>query len=60
MVGIRTGPFQSFTGRIEGINQARNLLKVEVNIYDRTPAKVKFSEVDKIEFAEDNLDTGER
>lgn len=52
MVRIKAGPFQSFTGRIDGINQARMLLKVTVNIYGRTqPAKLKFSEVEKLEFA---------
>ena len=52
MVRIRSGPFAAFTGRIEGINQARRLLKVKVNIFGRTqPAKLKFSEVDKVESA---------
>lgn len=61
MVRIKAGAFASFTGRIEGINQARMLLKVNVNIYGRTqPAKVKFSEVEKIEFAEDRSSTDHR
>lgn len=50
-VRIRSGPFASFIGRIEGINQARQLLKVVVEIFGRmTPIKLKFSEVDKISF----------
>jgi transcriptional antiterminator NusG len=54
MVRIKDGPFQAFTGRIEGINQARRLLKVKVNIYGRAqPAKLKFSEVEKVKFAKD-------
>jgi len=54
MVRIKTGAFQSFTGRIEGINQSRMLLKIKVNIYGRTQAaRLKFSEVEKIEFKED-------
>ena len=53
MVRIKAGPFQSFTGRIDGINQARLLLKIKVNIYGRTKAaKLKFSEVEKVEFAD--------
>ncbi len=54
MVRIRAGAFASFAGRVEGINQSRMLLKVRVNIYGRTQtAKVKFHEVEKIEFAEE-------
>ena len=50
-VRIRTGAFAAFTGRIEGINQARRLLKVVVEIFGRvTPIKLKFSEVEKVEF----------
>jgi transcription antitermination factor NusG len=32
-VRIVSGPFVSFTGKIEGINQARAFLKVKVAIY---------------------------
>lgn len=50
---IKSGPFASFTGRIEGINQAEWLLKVVVEIFGRvTPIKLKFSEVDKITFTD--------
>jgi transcription termination/antitermination protein NusG len=53
MVRIKAGAFAAFTGRIDGINQARALLKVKVNIYGRAqPIKVKFSEVEKLEFKE--------
>ncbi|HEY9285358.1 MAG TPA: KOW motif-containing protein [Pyrinomonadaceae bacterium] len=52
-VRIRSGPFASFTGKIEGINQARRLLKVVVEIFGRmTPIKLKFSEVDKVSFTD--------
>lgn len=48
-VRIKTGPLNQFTGRIEGINQARRLLKVKVSIFGRaTPVKLDFSEVEKI------------
>jgi transcriptional antiterminator NusG len=53
VVRIRSGPFASFTGRIEGINQAKRLLKVVVEIFGRvTPVKLKFSEVDKVSFSD--------
>ena len=46
MVRIKAGPFAGFAGRIEGINQARALLKVMVEIFGRTaPVRVKYSEV---------------
>jgi transcriptional antiterminator NusG len=53
-VGIRSGAFQSFTGRVEGINQARGLLKVMINIFGRAQAiRLKFSEAEKIDFTDD-------
>jgi len=51
MVRIKAGPFAAFTGRIEGINQAKTLLKVKLEIFGRqTPIKVNFSEAEKLEF----------
>jgi len=48
-VRIKSGPFQTFTGRIKGINQAASLLKVAVVIFGRPkPIKLKFSEVEKV------------
>ena len=53
VVRIKSGPFAAFTGRIEGINQARQLLKVRVDIFGRaTPLKLKFSEADKVSFGD--------
>ena len=50
-VRIKTGPFASFTGKIEGINQAKALLKVKVEIFGRrTPIKIGFWEAEKVEF----------
>ena len=47
-VRIRRGPFAQFEGRIEGINQAKSLLKVRVEIFGRaTPVKLHFGEVEK-------------
>jgi transcription termination/antitermination protein NusG len=48
-VRIKSGPFASFTGKVEGINQAKSLLKVMVNIFGRTEAvKLRFLDVEKI------------
>jgi transcriptional antiterminator NusG len=57
MIRIKAGPFAAFTGRIDGINQARMLLKVKVNIYGRAqPTKIKFSEAEKLRFEETDGD----
>ena len=51
MVRIKAGPFAAFTGKIEGINQSKTLLKVKVDIFGRiTPIKVNFSEAEKLDF----------
>jgi len=50
-VRIMTGPFAAFTGKVEGINQSKTLLKVRVDIFGRpTPVKVLFSEAEKLQF----------
>jgi len=50
-VRILTGPFASFTGKVEGINQSKSLLKVKVDIFGRaTPVKVAFLDAEKLEF----------
>ena len=51
MVRIKAGPFAAFTGKVEGINQSKSLLKVKVNIFGRvTPVTVNFAEADTPEF----------
>jgi transcriptional antiterminator NusG len=51
-VRIRSGPFAAFAGRIEGINQAKSLLKVSVVIFGREHAlKLKFEDVEVISFS---------
>lgn len=51
-VRILEGPFASFTGTVEGINQAKLLLKVRVDIYGRrSDVKVRFGAAEKIEFS---------
>ena len=48
-VRIKSGPFASFTGKVEGINQAKSLLKVMVNIFGSSKAvKLRFLDVEKI------------
>ena len=48
-VRIKAGPFAQFRGRIEGINQAKALLKVRIEIFGReTPVKLHFGEVEKL------------
>jgi transcription termination/antitermination protein NusG len=48
-VRIKSGPFASFTGKVEGINQAKSLLRVMVNIFGRAkPVKLRFLDVEKV------------
>lgn len=48
-VRIVYGPFGSFTGKIEGINQAKSLLKIKVAIFGRDkPLKLSFRAVQKV------------
>ena len=48
VVRIKSGSFASFTGEIEGINQAKSLLKVRVGIFGRDkPIKLNFLDVEK-------------
>ena len=51
-VRILSGPFASFTGKIEGINQAKRLLKVRVEIFGRAhELKLGYAEVEKVSFS---------
>jgi len=46
-VRIMSGPFVSFTGKIEGINQSKALLLVKVAIYGRSkPIRLNFADVE--------------
>ena len=48
-VRVLYGPFASFTGKIEGINQAKSLVKVKVAIFGRDkPLKLNFRAVEKV------------
>jgi transcription termination/antitermination protein NusG len=47
VVRILSGPFASFTGQVEGINQSKALLLVKVAIYGRTkPIRLNFADVE--------------
>ncbi len=47
-VRIKVGPFQSFTGRIEEVDQATATLKVMVEIFGRAqPVELTFLDVEK-------------
>ena len=49
MVRIKVGAFQSFTGRIEEVDEERATLKVMVKIFGRTePIELRFIDVEKI------------
>jgi transcription termination/antitermination protein NusG len=51
-VRILDGPFAAFTGSVEGINQARRLLKVRVRVFGRTtPIKLGFADAEKVSFS---------
>ena len=54
MVRIKVGPFQSFTGRIEEVDEQKAILKVRVKIFARTqPVELRFLDVEKITFTEE-------
>ena len=53
-VRIKVGPFQSFTGKIEEVDQDKATLKVMVKIFARTqPVELRFLDVEKITFTEE-------
>jgi transcription termination/antitermination protein NusG len=50
-VRVLSGPFAAFTGKIEGINQSKRLLKVRVEIFGREHAlKLGYDEVEAVSF----------
>ena len=52
-VRVRSGAFAAFTGKIEGINQSKRLLKVRVQIFGRTrPIKLGYPDVEVITFVD--------
>lgn len=54
VVRIKSGPFASFQGKVEEINEEKTTLKVTVTIFGRsTPVELNFLDVEKVTFAED-------
>ena len=53
-VRIKSGAFQSFTGKIEKVDKDKATLKVMVKIFGRTePIELRFLDVEKITFTEE-------
>ena len=54
VVRIKSGPFASFTGKVEEVNEEKATLKVSITIFGRsTPYELNFLDVEKVTFAEE-------
>ena len=53
-VRIKVGPFQSFTGRIDEVDNDKATLMIRVEIFGRTePVELRFIDVEKLKFTEE-------
>lgn len=48
-IRVIEGPFSEYTGKIEEVNSAKEMLKVLINIFGReTPVELEFTQVEKL------------
>ncbi len=48
-VRLKSGPLAAFKGKVEGINQGKQLLKVVLMVFEeRKTVRAKFTEVEKV------------
>ena len=49
IVRISDGPFSDFTGKIEEINDEKEIMKVMISLFGRdTPVEIEYGKVEKV------------